>query len=134
MGKKRKHDESEEEIRRKILKLQDKLAKTTNERERYSPEENLNEKLKAAKTIQQSGKALKNAPKPKLNRPNIPSTIGNKGNLNFVPQHRKTDTKTNSNRRATTYSQRQLPHNSSVRRPNDRAPPSSRTAGAHHRK
>lgn len=45
MGKKRKHDESEEEIRRKILKLQDKLAKTTNERERYPSEENLNGKF-----------------------------------------------------------------------------------------
>jgi hypothetical protein len=44
MGKKRKY-ETEDEIRRKILKLQDKLAKTTNERERYSSEENLNGKF-----------------------------------------------------------------------------------------
>lgn len=47
MGKKRKHDKSEDEIRRKIQKLQDKLAKTTNEYEcdRSSSEENFNGKF-----------------------------------------------------------------------------------------
>ncbi|XP_063363523.1 uncharacterized protein LOC134655494 [Cydia amplana] len=100
--------------------------------------ENVSEKLKAAKTIQQSGEALKNnPPKPRYNRPNVQSTIANRGNLNFVPQHRKTDTKTN-NRRAPAYSQRQMSHNNSTRRHNDRdrdrAPPTSRTAGGHHRK
>ncbi|XP_063622385.1 uncharacterized protein LOC134794504 [Cydia splendana] len=102
--------------------------------------ENVSEKLKAAKTIQQSGEALKNnPPKPRYNRPNFQSTIANRGNLNFVPQHRKTDTKTN-NRRAPAYSQRQMSHNNSTRRHNgndrdrDRAPPTSRTAGGHHRK
>lgn len=119
-----------------ISTINSKLKQTLidSSRDKFLFGDNVSEKLKAAKTIQQSGEALKNAPKPKFNRPNIPSTIGNKGNLNFVPQHRKTDTKTNSNRRAPTYSQRQPPHNSSARRHNDRAPPSLRTAGAHQRK
>jgi hypothetical protein len=121
-----------------ISSINAKLKQTLidSSRDKFLFGENVSEKLKAAKTIQQSGEALKNAPKHRYNRPNMPSTIGNKGNLNFVPQHRKTDTKTANNRRANTYSQRQPPHNNNMRRHNDRdrAPPSSRTAGGHHRK
>lgn len=98
--------------------------------------ENVSDKLKAAKSIQQSGEALKNAPKPRFQRPNVPSTSNNKGNLNFMPQHRKTDTKAVNNRRATNFSQRQQiqPHANNMRRPADRDRPSTSRTAAHPRR
>ncbi|XP_061722963.1 uncharacterized protein LOC133529282 [Cydia pomonella] len=131
---------TETRTRRVISSINAKLKQTLidSNRDKLLFGENVSEKLKAAKTIQQSGEALKNnPPKPRYNRPNIQSTIANRGNLNFVPQHRKTDTKTN-NRRAPAYPQRQMSHNNSTRRHNDRdrdrATTTSRTAGGHHRK
>lgn len=88
--------------------------------------ENISEKLKAAKTIQQSGDALKNTPKPKFHqsRPNVAAMGGNnKGRLNFVAQHRKTDNKLNDGRRVANYTQRQSTNNN-AKRPNDRSLPS----------
>lgn len=88
--------------------------------------ENVSEKLKAAKTIQQTGEALKNAQRPRFVRQNTGST-NNKGNLNSTPLHRKTDTKSANHQRTSSFIQRQQQSsNSSQRRPNDR-PSSGKT-------
>ncbi|CAG9783796.1 unnamed protein product [Diatraea saccharalis] len=170
MEKKRKR--TDEEIRRKIQKLEAKLAKTTSEHQNSeSSLENFNNsppetpytellpyycetdlgtkqlmessqrELSPCPTAQPcslqpqspSGEALKNAPKPRFQRPNVPPTGANKGHLNFVPQHRKTDTKPVNNRRATNFSQKQ-PYTTNARRHNDRDRPSTSRTAPHPRR
>ncbi|KOB70373.1 ORF1p [Operophtera brumata] len=114
-------------------KLRDALIESSRDKLLFG--DNVSEKLKAAKTIQLSGESLKNAQKPKFQRPNnIASTSGNKSHLNFMPQHRKTDNKPNNYRRATNYSQRQTHSSSSAPRPSDRRPLPAKTSAAHHRR
>lgn len=109
-------------------KLKEALLDTSRDKLLFG--NNISERLKAAKTIQQSGDALKNASKPKFQRPNVVGTNANKGRLNYVPQHRKADNKPNDGRK-TNPAQRQ-PQSSHARRPTDRPLP-ARTQPAHRR-
>ncbi|XP_047022714.1 uncharacterized protein LOC124632772 [Helicoverpa zea] len=77
-----------------ITSINHKLKNTLTEATRDSMlfGENLTEKLKAAKTIQQSGDALKSQ-KPKIPAHPNAATIRNKGYLNYQAQHRKVEHK-----------------------------------------
>lgn len=71
-------------------KLKDALLET--QRDKLLFGENVAEKLKVAKNIQQSGEALKHTQRPKIIRGTVVPKP-NRGRLNFTPQHRKTDNK-----------------------------------------
>lgn len=69
----------------------------------------LTEKLKTAKSIQQSGDALKTQkPKPTPVRQNH-AAPKNKGHLNYIGQHRKVESKPQSGPRRTTWPAQQAP-------------------------
>lgn len=77
------------------INLKDALLET--KRGSFLFGENVTDKVKAAKTIQQSGDALKYAQR---NKPKVIPKGPNKGHLNYNPQHRKTGNKPNNTRRA----------------------------------
>ena len=80
------------------INLKDALLET--KRGSFLFGENVTDKVKAAKSIQQSGDALKHALRPKYNKARSIPKGPNKGNLNYNPQHRKTYNKPNNARRA----------------------------------
>ncbi|XP_045492703.1 uncharacterized protein LOC123692103 [Colias croceus] len=108
-------------------KLKDALIETKRDALLFG--DNISDKLKAAKSIQQSGESLKNIQKPK-NRPSVSvaTNQANKGRLNYVPQQRQADNKRHDNRfaRVPNIASRPPPSNS-ARRPPDRTYPPSKT-------
>ncbi|KAL0850672.1 hypothetical protein ABMA28_012421 [Loxostege sticticalis] len=103
--------------------LKDSLVNTVRDGQLFG--DNVTEKIKTAKSIQKSGEALKNVPKPvfaKNNFANKPST--SKANLNFKTQQRKADNKTNTAAaRGRPSFRAQRPGPSESYRPSPRSPP-----------
>lgn len=75
--------------------LKDSLVNTVRDNQLFG--DNVTEKIKTAKSIQKSGEALKNVPKPAVHKNKfINKQSTSKANLNFKPQQRKADNKMNT--------------------------------------